>query len=89
MDKTALPHHVILEGRSRLSVSGVIDVESFDEQNIICQTGKGTLVIKGDGLHIDKLSIDGGELSLEGTVDSLVYEDDIKQGGGFWSRLFR
>lgn len=85
-----MPHHVILEGRSRLSVSGVEDVESFDEQGVICRTSRGTLMIRGQELHIDKLNIEGGELRIEGTVDALEYEDTVeKTGGGFLSRLFR
>ncbi len=84
-----LPHHVILEGRSRMSVAGVEDVESFDEQSVICSTSKGTLIIKGESLHIDKLSIEGGELSVEGTINSLEYEDGAPASGGFWSRMFR
>ena len=84
-----LPHHLILEGRSRLSLSGIEDVESFDESGIICHTSKGTLIVKGTNLHVDKLSLDGGELSVEGTVNSLIYEDTPESGGGFWSRLFR
>lgn len=84
-----MPHHVILEGRSRLSVSGVEDVESFDEQGVVCRTSRGTLVIRGQELHIDKLNIEGGELRIEGTVDALEYEDTVEKAGGFLSRLFR
>lgn len=83
-----LPHHVILEGRTRMSVAGVEDVESFDEQSVICATSKGLLIIKGEGLHIDRLNIEGGELSIEGTINSFEYEDDLPKSGGFWSRLF-
>ena len=84
-----LPHHVIIEGRSRMSVAGVEDVESFDEDSIVCVTTRGTLVIKGSGLHIDKLNIEGGELNVEGTVNSLEYEEGAVVKGGFFSRLFR
>lgn len=88
-DKTrVLPHHVIIEGRNRLSVAGVEDVESFDENGLVLLTSRGTLLIKGSGLHIDKLSIEGGELNVEGQIDSLVYEDTRTASGGFWSRLF-
>ncbi len=84
-----LPHHVILEGRSRMAIAGVEDVESFDEDSVICMTSKGALIIKGNGLHIDKLNIEGGELSVEGLIISLEYEDDVPSGGGFWSRVFK
>lgn len=82
-------HHVILEGRASLSVSGVEEVESFDENTIIMNTCKGTLVVRGEELHIEKLSLDGGDLKVEGSVDSLTYEDDGGERGGFLSRLFR
>ena len=84
-----MPHHVIIEGRERMSIAGVEDVESFDEDSIICTTTRGTLVVKGHGLHIDKLNIEGGELNVEGAVDSLEYEDSTIVTGGFFSRLFR
>lgn len=82
-------HHVILEGRESLSVSGVEDVESFDETTIVMSTSQGTLVVRGTDLHIEKLSLDGGDLKVEGQVDSLTYESDGVERGGFWSRLFR
>ena len=82
-------HHVIMEVRESLSVSGVEEVESFDESQIIMHTSKGRLVVQGADLHIEKLSLDGGDLKVEGMVDSLTYEDDGGERGGFLSRLFR
>ena len=83
------PHRVVLEERGSLSVSGVEEVERFDESEIVMATVRGTMVIRGTGLHIEKLSLDGGELKVEGNVDSLSYEDE---GGGervgFFARLF-
>ena len=85
----AADHHVILEGRASLSVSGVEEVESFDENAIVMRTAPGTLVVRGEELHIEKLSLDGGDLRVEGMVDSLTYEDDGGVRGGFLARLFR
>ena len=82
-------HQLTLEGRERLSVSGVEDVESFDESAIVMNTCEGTLVVRGEGLHIEKLSLDGGDLKVEGSVDSLTYEDAGGERGGFLARLFR
>ena len=83
----AAGHHLILEGRSRLTVSGVEEVDSFDENTIVMQTSQGALVVTGQGLHIEKLSLDGGDLAVEGTVDALSYEETRRARGGFLSRL--
>ncbi|MCI9120792.1 MAG: sporulation protein [Oscillibacter sp.] len=81
-------HRLELDGRERLTVSGVEDVERFDESGIIMSTAVGTLVITGEDLHIGKLSLDGGELHVDGRIDSLTYEDQGPSRGGFFSRLF-
>ena len=81
-------HRLELIGRDRLTVSGVEDVERFDETGIIMSPSAGTLVITGEDLHIGKLSLDGGELHVDGRVDSVSYEDDGAGRGGFFSRLF-
>jgi len=83
-----MSHHLILEDREHLTVSGVEEVESFDENAIVMVTAQGVLIIRGAGLHIEKLSLDGGDLKVEGTVESLVYEEDRRSRGGFFSRLF-
>lgn len=84
-----IPHHLILEGREQLSVSGVEEVESFDENQIVMYTTKGALIVRGEGLHIEKLSLDGGDLKVEGVIESLTYEESQRDKGGFLSRLFR
>lgn len=81
-------HTLTLEERSRLCVSGVEEVESFDEAVIVMVTTQGTLVIRGEELHIEALNLEGGELRVTGQVESLSYEDNDRQGGWF-SRLFR
>ena len=86
MPQTA--HRLELTGRERLTVSGVEDVERFDETGIVMSTSAGTLVVTGEDLHIGKLSLDGGELHVEGRVDSVTSEDDGAGRGGFFSRLF-
>ena len=83
-------HHVTMEDRRRLTVSGVEDVERFDESNIVLSTTQGVLVVSGEGLHIEKLSLDGGDLKVEGKIDALTYEEGTEQrAGGFFSRLLR
>ncbi|MBD5133112.1 MAG: sporulation protein [Clostridiales bacterium] len=83
------PHHVVIEERRSLTVSGVEDVERFDENSIVLSTSKGTMVVTGENLHIEKLSLDGGDLKVEGDVDAVTYEDDGIGRGGFFSRLLR
>lgn len=88
-DFTAAPHRLTLEGRDRLIVSGVEDVDRFDENEIVMNTAEGALVVTGENLHIDKLSLDGGELHVDGRVETLSYEDaGGTHGGGLFSRLF-
>ena len=79
---------IILEGRERLSISGVTEVLSFDEEEVIMETSRGLLTVSGSGLHVEKLSLDIGELSMQGVVDGLVYTDEQNRRGGFWSRFF-
>ena len=80
-------HHLILEDRENLTVSGVEEVESFDENTIVMYTAQGTLIVRGEGLHIEKLSLDGGDLKVEGMVESLTYEETRRNKGGFFARL--
>ena len=84
------PHHVVLEERRSLTVSGVEDVERFDDTAIVLSTSRGTMVVSGSELHIEKLSLDGGDLKVEGEIDAISYEEDQRGGrGGFFSRLLR
>ena len=84
----AAEHRLELVGRERLTVSGVEDVDRFDEIGIVISTSAGTLVVTGEDLHIGKLSLDGGELHVDGRIDSVTYEDEGRSRGGFFSRLF-
>lgn len=84
------PHNVILEDRKRLSISGVTEIDSFDEQTVVLFCSDGQLAIRGDGLHINRIDVDSGELSLEGSrIDSLAYAENRAAHGGFLGRIFR
>ena len=83
-----MPHNLILEDRKLLTVSGVADVDSFDDQAIVVFTDMGELTVHGQELHINKLNIELGELTLEGQIASLTYADEAPRGG-FFSRMFR
>lgn len=82
-------HGIILEDRKTLTLTGVKDVAGFDEQKIVLMTELGELTIKGTALHINDFSHENGELSMDGNVDSLVYTEDKRQEGGFFSRLLK
>lgn len=83
--------NIIIEGRKKISISGVEDVDSFDEDNIILYTVMGTLVISGHNFHINKLNVDTGELIIEGEYDSSKFDDGYsgKSKGGFWAKMFK
>ena len=85
-------HNIILENRGRLNVSGVEDVDSFDEGAVIIFTNMGVLTVRGEDLHINKFSVESGELFVEGNIYALTYSDDTKKksgSGGFFSKMFR
>ena len=84
----ALHHRLELEGRERMTVSGVEDVVRFDESCIIMSTCVGTMVVMGTELHIGKLTLDGGELHVDGQIDSISYEERRQERGSLLSRLF-
>ena len=70
------PHHVILEDRNFLTVSGVSDIDSFNEETAVLFTELGELTIRGSDLHMNKLNVDTGEVTIEGDIHTLVYTDD-------------
>ena len=80
-------HSLSLSDRRRLTVSGVEDVESFDEDTVTLVTCGGTLTVRGSGLKIEKLSLDGGELVVEGRIDSLDYAENAPNHRGWFGRL--
>ena len=83
--------NLILENREKLSISGVLDVLSFDDQVVIVETELGLLTIKGDNLRINKLSIDTSEVIVEGEIYNLAYSenDTDKKSTGFLNKIFK
>jgi len=80
-------HKLTLDNRGKLVVSGVEDVESFDEQAIVLVTVRGVLIVRGNGLHLQSLDLQGGCVTVDGVIDSLVYELP-RQTGSLLRRLF-
>ena len=89
---TNVIQNLILENRSKLSISGVLDVLSFDDQIVIIETELGLLTVKGDNLRINKLSIDTSEVIVEGEVNSVSYSSkdlNKKSNEGFLGKIFK
>ena len=88
-DKSKI-HDVILKNRKNLSITGVLDVDKFDEETVTTYTDQGELTIKGENLHISKINLDTGDITLDGTITALIYSDNIKLNKqNFLSRLFK
>ena len=79
-----LPHALALNQRSKLTMTGVTEVVSFDELAVVLHTALGTLVVQGRDLQLKALSPDGGNVAIEGTISAVVYEEPKKPGG--WLR---
>jgi sporulation protein YabP len=89
---TGVIQNLILENRGKLSISGVLDVLSFDDQVVIVETELGLLTVKGENLRINKLSIDTSEVIVEGDISSLTYSDSKtseKSKGSLISKIFK
>lgn len=85
-----VPHNIILEDRKSLSISGVEDISSFDENMVVLQTEMGELTIRGYNLHISKTNIDTGELLMGGEICEFCYSaQQSSQDRGFFSRMFK
>lgn len=85
-------HKIIISNRKSGVLNGVIDVLSFDVGEILLETELGMLMIKGADLHVKRLTLEKGEIDIEGTIDSLTYSDvktASKQGESLLGRLFK
>lgn len=83
-------HNIVLENRKVLNLTGVTDVDNFDENHIVLYTQLGELTIHGKNLHVNSMSVDTGKLSVEGDVWALIYGDkDKKKAATFFSKLFK
>ena len=81
-------HNVVIEDCRRITATGVSQVMSFDEQQVVMDTDHGVLTVEGSGLHVEKLSLDIGEVAIVGTVAALYYTRQKQGRGGIWSKLF-
>lgn len=89
---TNVIQNLILENREKLSISGVLDVMSFDDQVVILETELGLLTVKGENLRINKLSIDTSEVIIEGKIAYMAYSEEKsadKSKGSLISKIFK
>ena len=83
-------HKLTVMNREKMTVIGVEDVESFDDDMIIAYTTEGVMTVKGGNFKINRLNVEVGELEIEGDIDSIEYADGHKaEKGGFFSKIFR
>ena len=88
-NENAPMHTLKLEGRRKISISGVKDVDGFDEHTVILVTTQGMMSIYGEDLHITKLNVDEGVLCVEGRINALQYSDGENKGKNVLGKLFR
>mgnify|MGYP002515320311 CR=1 FL=1 len=84
-ERMDLPHKLTLNDRKQLTMTGVCEVISFDDTAVILRTTMGTLTVQGSQLQLKTLSLDGGQVAVEGQVAALIYEEP--RPAGFWHRL--
>lgn len=84
-----LPHNIIMENRSKITISGVENAESYNESEVVLNTSKGVLIIKGDCLNLSKLNLDSGEITVNGHIAMLEYIEPKKSGSSLLSKIFR
>ena len=82
-----MPHKLQLNERRQLTMTGVTEVVSFEDSAVVLQTSLGTLIVQGRELQLKTLSLEGGQVAVDGTISSLVYEEP-RSGGGWRHRLF-
>ena len=87
MAETNIPHCLTLRERRELTMTGVTEVVSFDDTAVVLQTSLGTLIVQGKELQLKTLSLEGGQVEVDGSVSALAYEEP-RQAAGWKRRLF-
>ena len=82
-------HLLSVENRRQLVATGVLDVDHFDEKTVVILTNMGVLTVEGEDLHINRLNVEKGDITVEGVVHRLQYTDLKEKGGGVFKSLFR
>ena len=90
INKVMTNQNIIMENREKISVSGVIDIHSFDDELVLAQTDLGILTIKGDDLKMNKLNLENNELIIEGKIMAVAYSDAVNsKKSGLMNKLFK
>lgn len=87
-ERASANHSFIMENRKKLCLTGICEVEAFDESAVILKTVMGGLSVKGENLHISGFNRESGDLTVDGRIYAAVY-DDGREKGSIWSRIFR
>ena len=85
-------HNLNMEKRENVSMTGVLDVISFDEDMIVAETDMGILILKGENLHVNRLNLEKGDLEVEGLITNVTYEEEgsfSSPKGSLLSKIFK
>lgn len=84
-----MEHNLTLRGRSSLTISGIEHIYSFNDKKVELRTSAGEMVIEGENLDMGKLNLDESVISVQGTINSIVYSKERKPQESFIKRLFK
>ncbi|MDD6806854.1 MAG: YabP/YqfC family sporulation protein [Oscillospiraceae bacterium] len=84
-----LMHTLELTGRTKMVLTEIVDVKSFDETSIVCKTEEEAIQIMGENLHIDTLDLDSGRLVISGLISAFKYSGAYAVKGTFWEKVFK
>lgn len=88
--QTNIMQNVILENRKKLTLTGIKDVLSFDDEIVVVESELGLLNIKGSDLRVNKISVETGDVIVDGTIRAIEYSDkDINSKQGLMSKIFK
>lgn len=82
-------HKVVMTDRKSMLVTDVIDVDSFNLTEILLETGQGTILVKGNDIHVKRLNLERGEADIEGKFDSILYTKDKGKNDSLIKRMFK
>ena len=92
MQEYSLPHNLVLEGKQKMTATGIVDVDTFDEGKIVLFIDDDTLIVEGENLHIQKLDVSSGELTIDGEIYGITYTGTPQgqnKSKGFFKKLLK